>query len=109
MVSRFPGQDREGRTRTVILWRESDLIDGRVVHQVVLTVDSTEKTVTLLSCTQAIEIAQALLGAAQWSPLSPRLATGRAAPYLPVASRFQFLILRRRSRRWLRCSLTWWS
>lgn len=59
------GADREGRNLTMILWRESDLVDSRVVHRVVLTVDSTAKTVTLLTCAQAIEVAQALMAAAQ--------------------------------------------
>jgi hypothetical protein len=59
------GADRDGRNRTMILWQESDLVDGRVEHRVVLTVDSTAKTVILLTCTQAIEVAQALTAATQ--------------------------------------------
>lgn len=43
-----------GQNRTIILWRESDLLDGRVVHRVVI-----------LTCPQAVEVAQAILAAAQ--------------------------------------------
>lgn len=59
------GTDREGRNRTIILWRESDLIDGRVVHRLVITVDATTNTATLLTRTEAVEVAQALMAAAQ--------------------------------------------
>jgi len=40
------GQDPEGRNRTMILWRELDLVDGRVVRRVVLTLDATMNTAT---------------------------------------------------------------
>ena len=35
------GQDPEGRNQTIILWRETDLVDGKVVRRVVLTGKST--------------------------------------------------------------------
>jgi hypothetical protein len=43
------GQDPEGRNRTIILWREVDLIDRKVVRQVVLTLDATMTTATVLT------------------------------------------------------------
>lgn len=43
-----------GQDHTIILWRESDLLDGRVVHRVVI-----------LTCPQAVEVAQAILAAAR--------------------------------------------
>ena len=55
------GQDSEGRNRTIILWREVDLVGGKVV----LTLDATVSTATVLSCFEAIEVAQAILAAAQ--------------------------------------------
>jgi hypothetical protein len=59
------GQDPEGRNRTIILWREADLIDGTVVRRVVLTLDATMTTATVLTCPEAVEVAQAILGAAR--------------------------------------------
>ena len=59
------GQDPEGRNRTIILWREVDLMGGKVVRRVVLTLDATMKTATVLTCPEAIEVAQAILAAAQ--------------------------------------------
>jgi hypothetical protein len=59
------GQDPEGRNRTVILWRELDLVDGKVVRQLVLTLDATMNTATVLTCPQAVEVAQAILAAAR--------------------------------------------
>jgi hypothetical protein len=59
------GQDPEGRKRTIILWREMDLIDGTVVRRVVLTLDATMTTATVLTCPEAREVAQAILAAAQ--------------------------------------------
>jgi hypothetical protein len=59
------GQDPEGRNRTIILWREMDLMDGKVVRRVVLTLDATMTTATILTCPEAIEVAQAILVAAR--------------------------------------------
>jgi hypothetical protein len=59
------GHDPEGRNRTIILWRELDLVDGKVVRQLVLTLDATMNTATVLTCPQAIEVAQAILAAAR--------------------------------------------
>jgi hypothetical protein len=46
------GQDPEGRNRTIILWRETDLVDGRVVRRVVVTLDATMTTATVLTFPQ---------------------------------------------------------
>jgi hypothetical protein len=59
------GLDPEGCNRTIILWRELDLVDGQVIRRVVLTLDATMKTATVLSCSEAREVAQAILAAAQ--------------------------------------------
>ena len=59
------GQDPEGRNRTIILWREADLVGGKVVRRVVLTLDATMKTATVLTCGETIEVAQAILAAAR--------------------------------------------
>jgi hypothetical protein len=59
------GQDPEGRNRTIILWQEADLVDGHVVRRVVVTLDATMNTATVLTCEQATEVAQAMLAAAQ--------------------------------------------
>jgi hypothetical protein len=59
------GKDPEGRNRTIILWQEADLIDGRVVRRVVFTLDATMNTATALTRDQAVEVAQAILTAAR--------------------------------------------
>jgi hypothetical protein len=59
------GQDPQGRNRTIILWREADLIAGTVVRRVVLTLDATMTTATVLTCPEAREVAQAILAAAR--------------------------------------------
>jgi hypothetical protein len=59
------GQDPQGRNRTIILWREADLVEGRVVRRVVLTLDATMTTATILTCPEAIEVAEAILAAAR--------------------------------------------
>lgn len=59
------GQDPEGRNRTIILWREMDLVEGKVVRRVVLTLDATMTTATILTCPEALEVAQAILAAAR--------------------------------------------
>ena len=58
------GQDPEGHNRTIILWQEADLIDGRVVRRVVVTLDATMNTATVLTRAQAIEVGHAMLTAA---------------------------------------------
>ena len=59
------GSDPEGRNRTIIMWREVDLIDGKVVRRVVLTLDATITTATVLTPAEAIDVAQAILAAAR--------------------------------------------
>lgn len=34
------GKDPEGRNRTIILWQEAELVEGRVVRRVVVTLDA---------------------------------------------------------------------
>jgi hypothetical protein len=58
------GEDPEGHSRT-ILWRDTDLIDDKVVRRVVITVDATLKTATILTQSDAIDVAQAILEAAR--------------------------------------------
>jgi hypothetical protein len=58
-------RDPEGRNRTIILWREADLVDGKVVRRMVLTLDATMTTATVLTCAEAVEVAQAILTAAR--------------------------------------------
>ncbi len=58
------GQDPQGRNRTIILWREVDLIGGTVVRRVVVTLDATMNTATILTRAEAVEVARALLAAA---------------------------------------------
>ncbi|MGH3697493.1 MAG: hypothetical protein ACRDRX_26515 [Pseudonocardiaceae bacterium] len=59
------GSDPQGRNRTIILWREADLVDGHVVRRVVLTLDATMNTATILTPAEAVEVAQAILAAAR--------------------------------------------
>jgi hypothetical protein len=59
------GQDPDGRNRTIILWRETDLVDGSVVRQVVITLDATMTTAAVLTFPEAVEVAQAILAAAR--------------------------------------------
>jgi hypothetical protein len=61
------GQDAEGRNRTVILWCELDLVDGKVVRRLVLTLDATMNTATVFTCPQAVEVVQAILAAVRQS------------------------------------------
>jgi hypothetical protein len=58
------GQDPEGRSRTIILWRDTDLVDGKVVRRVVITVDATLKTATILTQGEAVAVAEAMTRAA---------------------------------------------
>jgi hypothetical protein len=59
------GQDLDGRPRTIILWREVDLVNGKVVRRVVITLDATINTATTLTFAQAVEVAEAILTAAR--------------------------------------------
>ena len=59
------GHDPQGRNRTLILWREVDLVGGQVIRRVVVTLDATMTTATVLTCSQAIEVGQAILDAAR--------------------------------------------
>jgi hypothetical protein len=59
------GKDPEGRNRTIILWQEVDLVGGTVVRRVVVTVDATVNTATVLTCAQAVEVGQAIRAAAR--------------------------------------------
>ncbi|MGH4009298.1 MAG: hypothetical protein ACRDTH_14295 [Pseudonocardiaceae bacterium] len=59
------GYDPGDRNRTIILWRETDLVGGTVVRQVVVTLSATINTATVLTHPQAIQVADALLAAAQ--------------------------------------------
>ena len=59
------GHDPKGRSRTIILWQEAELVEGKVVRRVVLTLDATMTTATVLTRPQAVEVAQAILAAAQ--------------------------------------------
>ena len=58
------GQDPEGRSRTIILWRDTDLLDGKIVRRVVITVDATIKTATILTQGEAVAVAEAMTRAA---------------------------------------------
>ena len=58
------GQDPEGRPRTIILWRDTDLVNGTVVRRVVITVDATLNTATILTQSDAVQVAEAILAAA---------------------------------------------
>ena len=59
------GRDLDGRPRTIILWREVDLVRGTVVRRVVVTLDATINTATTLTFAQAVEVAEAILAAAR--------------------------------------------
>lgn len=58
------GRGFDGRNRTVILWREADLVYGQVERHIVITLDATLRTVVILTRQQAIELADALRVAA---------------------------------------------
>ncbi|MDQ2881142.1 MAG: hypothetical protein M3Y48_07815 [Actinomycetota bacterium] len=59
------GHDPEGRDRTIILWQEADLVDGIVARRVVVTLDATVSTATVLTRAEAVEVARAMLAAAR--------------------------------------------
>ncbi|MGH3768974.1 MAG: hypothetical protein ACRDS0_09235 [Pseudonocardiaceae bacterium] len=58
------GHDPEGRNRTIILWQEADLVNGVVQRRVVVTLDATMNTATILTRAEAVELARAMLTAA---------------------------------------------
>ena len=59
------GEDPDGRPRTIILWRETDLVNGTVIRRVHITLDATTVTETILTQSDAAEVAQAILDAAR--------------------------------------------
>ena len=59
------GEDPEGHARTIILWRETDFVDGRVVRRVHVTLDATTVTETILTQRDAVAVAEAILAAAR--------------------------------------------
>jgi hypothetical protein len=59
------GEDPEGRPRTIILWRETDLVNGKVVRRVHVTLDATTVTKTILTQRDAVAVAEAILAAAR--------------------------------------------
>ena len=59
------GQDPEGNSRTIILWREIDYVHGKVIRRVVLTLDATMTTATMLTGPEALEVAKAIRAAAR--------------------------------------------
>jgi hypothetical protein len=61
------GRDPDRCNRTIILWRETDLVHGRVVRCVVITLDTTMRTAVILTLPQALELADALRAAAGYS------------------------------------------
>jgi len=58
------GEDPDGHPRT-ILWRETDLVDGKVIRRVHVTLDATTVTETILTRDEAVDVAQAILAAAR--------------------------------------------
>ena len=59
------GEDPEGHNRTIILWRETDLVNGKVIRREHITLDATTVTETILTQSDAVDVAQAILGAAR--------------------------------------------
>ena len=59
------GEDPEGHPRTIILWRETYLVHGKVVRRVHITLDATTVTETILTRDEAVDVAQAILAAAR--------------------------------------------
>jgi len=58
------GEDPEGRSRT-ILWRDTDLVNGKVIRRVHITLDATTVTQTILTRDEAVDVAEAILAAAR--------------------------------------------
>jgi hypothetical protein len=59
------GHDPEGHPRTIILWRETDLVGGKVIRRVHVTLDATTVTETILTRDEAVDVAQVILAAAR--------------------------------------------
>ncbi|MDQ3763666.1 MAG: hypothetical protein M3460_19210 [Actinomycetota bacterium] len=59
------GEDPNGRPRTIILWRETDLVNGTVIRRVHITLDATTVTETILTQRDAVAVAEAILAAAR--------------------------------------------
>ena len=59
------GKDPEDHDRTIILWRETDLVNGTVVRRVHITLDATTVTETILTPSDAVQVAEATLAAAR--------------------------------------------
>jgi hypothetical protein len=59
------GEDPEGRPRTILLWRETDLVNGTVIRRVHVTLDATTVTETILTQRDAVAVAEAILEAAR--------------------------------------------
>jgi hypothetical protein len=53
------------RVARVILWRETDLVNGKVVRRLHITLDATTVTETVLTQGEAVDVAQAILAAAR--------------------------------------------
>jgi hypothetical protein len=47
------------------LWREAEYIGNKVVKRVVLTLDATMRTATVLTLAEVVEVGQAILAAAK--------------------------------------------
>ncbi|HET9254080.1 MAG TPA: hypothetical protein VFO16_02615 [Pseudonocardiaceae bacterium] len=59
------GQDPQGRNRTIIGWREAEYTGDRVLKRVVLTLDATMDSATVLTPAEAIELARMILTTAR--------------------------------------------
>ena len=53
------------RVARVILWRETDLVNGKVIRRVHVTLDATTVTETILTQRKAVEVAETILAAAK--------------------------------------------
>ena len=59
------GEDPDGHPRTIIQWRETDLVNGKVIRRVHVTLDATPVTETSLTQRDAVAVAEAILEAAR--------------------------------------------
>ena len=66
------GEDPDGRPRTIILWRETDLVNGTVIRRVHITLDATTVTETILTQRDSAQCAGQLTGQPPGSPPPPR-------------------------------------
>jgi hypothetical protein len=53
------------RVARVILWRETDLVRGKVMRRVHVTLDAITVTETILTQGEAVEVVEAILAAAK--------------------------------------------